>query len=567
MSNDCRTVGKWLCVLGVFLLAGELCRAAESATPRPEAPKPVLVVSVASYQKLIGDLELVGKLADRPEIGTAVEGMLSLATGGKGLMGLDKNRPINLVVQTDGQRFTPYLLVPVSNLEKLLGVVEPLLRQPIAKKDGLYELPLDAGKTLYVQQKGADWAVVVQTAEELATVPEQLPAEVQQKLPAHSSLSVAVLVKNIAPQQRQQWAERLRKDADRELTPRAGETEEDFKLRKWVSEWAVDWLASALDQLEQVRFGMGLDTKAEKLILEIMAQPVPGSSLAEGFRRAGESRSAFAGVLLPDATLTAHAVLEYPTGEFHQVAPLLEMLKVRALQRRPRSHQTPEQAQVQKEITVALFDLVEKTLKSGRADGAFSVVLRPDALTLLAGTYVADAQAVEKLLHRAVEAAQKVHPDEVQRRVKLQAEEVQGVSLHVARVPIPAGAVQRAQWVRLVGEELEVVLGTGQERLYLAMGKEAQATLRKAIQRASEGPQKVVAPLGASLSVKPILAVLAEHGTDTQRNRASQLLEKISSKDHLRLAVESTEGSLQFRIEVERDVLAILAKWAGIQTE
>ncbi len=551
MPKYCQ-IAKWTSLMGMVLLG-------VGGWVQAEPQKPVLVVSVASYQKLMDDLAMLGKLVDRPEIGTALEGMLSLATGGKGLAGLDKNRPLCLVLQTDGQRFTPYLAIPVTQLEKLLGVVEPLLPQPIVKKDGLYELSLEGQRKLYVQAKGQNWAVCVEKAEALATVPDQIPEEAQQKLPAHWTVGVSVLAKNIAPDQRRQWAERLRSEAQRELTPRPGEAEEDFKVRKWLSEWLVDWAASLLDQIEQVQLGLGVDKQTESLIVEMALQPSSGSALAEAVQKAGETKTAFGGVLAPEAALAAHAVLRYPAGEFHQIAPLVEMLKVRALQQRPRPDQTPEQARIQREFAAAMFDLAEKTLKSGRLEGAFSVLLQPDRFTLLAGAYVADGPAVEKLLNHAVAEARKVRPGEVDRYVKLRAEQVQGVHLHVVRIPIPVEVERRDALVRLVGAEAELVIGTGPEAMYLALGKDAQGALRMAIQTDAQGPQQV-APLGARLAIQPVLAVLAEHGDQTQQQKARQVLEKISGKDQLRLAVESAEGRLRFRIEIQRDVLAVMTQ-------
>jgi len=246
------------------------------------------------------------------------------------------------------------------------------------------------------------------------------------------------------------------------------------------------------------------------------------------------------------------------------VAPLVEMLKVRALQQRPRPGQTPEQAQAQRELTTALLDLVEKTLKSGRVEGAFSVLLQPDRFTLLAGAYVADGRALEKLLERLVAEARKERPAEVDRYVKLRAHEVQGVHLHVVRFPVPAEAQRREALIQLIGPEVELVLGTGPETLYVGLGKGAEATLRQAIEKDAQGPQQA-APAQIHLAVKPVLAVLAKHGNQNQQEKARQLLEKMSNKDRLRLAVESAQGRMRLRLEVPRDVLAVLAQAAQQQ--
>lgn len=537
----------WLCILAVVVPAAGT-----------ETQKPVLIISVAGYQKLVDDLGQLGQWGARPELGTALEGIVSLATGGKGLLGLDKTRPVSLVIQTDGRQFIPYLLLPVTDLEKFLSVVEPLLTNPITKKDGIYEVSFERGRKLFLQTRGQQWAVAAETQEALASVPQQISEDLQQKLPEPWTVGISLLTKNIAPEQRRQWAERLRSQAQRELIPRPGETEEDFKVRKWLSEWLADWLASLLDQVETLQIGLGVDNQAEALVAEMALQPVAGSALADAIQQAGQTKTAFAGLLMADATLSGHGVLRYPAGEFHQIAPLVEMLKVRAIQQRPRPDQTPEQAQLQRELRAAIFDLVEKTLKSGRIEGALSVVLQPDQFTLLAGLYVADGKAVEKLIERAVAEARKVRPVEVDQYVKLRAEQFHGVNLHVVRFPLPPEAERRDALLKLIGPEVELVLGTGPESLYMALGKSAESTLRQAIQKDAQGAQPV-APMAAGLAIKPLLAMLAEHGQPDQKEKARQWMEKISGKDRLQLALESCQGRLRLRLQIQRDVLAVLA--------
>ena len=55
--------------------------------------KPIAALAVASYNDLISDVNFVGELVDRPQLGATVEGLLALVTQGKGLAGVDKTRP------------------------------------------------------------------------------------------------------------------------------------------------------------------------------------------------------------------------------------------------------------------------------------------------------------------------------------------------------------------------------------------------------------------------------------------------------------------------------------------
>ena len=82
--------------------------------------KPILVVSLAGYQRIMDDLAFVGKLSDSPDLAKNLEGMITFFTQGQGLAGLDKTKPWGLAASTDGLSFQLLGFIPVTDLKKLL---------------------------------------------------------------------------------------------------------------------------------------------------------------------------------------------------------------------------------------------------------------------------------------------------------------------------------------------------------------------------------------------------------------------------------------------------------------
>ena len=73
--------------------ATALAAPAKDAAPEVAGAKPVAVLSIASYDRIMADVAMFGNLAGNPDLDKNLEGMLKLFTQGQGLDGLDQKRP------------------------------------------------------------------------------------------------------------------------------------------------------------------------------------------------------------------------------------------------------------------------------------------------------------------------------------------------------------------------------------------------------------------------------------------------------------------------------------------
>ena len=146
-------------------------------------------------------------------------------------------------------------------------------------------------------------------------------------------------------------------------------------------------------------------------------------------------------------------------------------------------------AALAKEIVNDLADVLQKTVKSGRSDGAATVMLGTQTATALAGIYVADGSILDKVVRRVVDEIRRANPN-VAAMVKLDADRLKDVRFHVVSIPIPPNANDREKAVRLIGENLEVAVGIGPTAVYLSAGRDALGTLKRAIEASPPRPAR-----------------------------------------------------------------------------
>ena len=115
--------------------------------------KTVAVVGATSYNNLIGDINFIGSLADRPELGQMLQGMIAMFTQGKGLDGIDQSKPWGVILQTDGQQFLPVGCIAVTDINKVLDIVKGFGAQIHDGADGAKQIALPGGQTIHVKER------------------------------------------------------------------------------------------------------------------------------------------------------------------------------------------------------------------------------------------------------------------------------------------------------------------------------------------------------------------------------------------------------------------------------
>ncbi|MEO0530759.1 MAG: hypothetical protein AAF266_09330, partial [Planctomycetota bacterium] len=203
------------------------------ATPEAETDQEVgsglqtvAVAALAGYNPLLEDVDFIGELGGRPATADMVEGMLAFFTGGRGLEGLDKSRPLGVVLQTDGASFTPLACLPVADLTPMLELAENFGFEPIDAGNGVYELELPE-QVIYFQQVG-EWTFVAQNAAALDQAPAD-PGQMLKKLVEQYDLGITLMAQNVPDMYRQIALEQLRQGMEDSLQQEEDESDEDYQ--------------------------------------------------------------------------------------------------------------------------------------------------------------------------------------------------------------------------------------------------------------------------------------------------------------------------------------------------
>jgi hypothetical protein len=526
------------------------------------AAKPLAVVTFSGYDELIGDINYVGRLSDNPNLGKNLEGILGFFTRGRGLAGLDKTRPWGAAVQIDGDKISGCVFLPVTDLDALLEVVK-IFAKGVDQEGDLWRIKTDKD-TLYVKKAG-DWAFVANKVEMLEQVPAD-PMKVIGDLNQQYDVAVRLFADNVPQRYRQEAVNKLRERAQTDLERKPEEKEEEYLVRKIAIEGLRDGLVQVMEEIEQVTIGWALDNTGETSYFDVTASARKGTDLAAKFSHMAAAKTNFSGFTVPGAALTA-SWAGSNTVDQAKVKTVVDAVRKRAFEEIESQGKPEAEQQRAKNLLGQLLDVVQDTVAAGKADGGMSVLADPNAMTFVAGGFVSDGMKLEQVVKQVVEILKNEAPH-VASMVELDADRCQGVNLHRVTVPIPPDADDRDKVVQMIGESLEVIVGMGGEGIYVAAGRDAMQTLKKAIASSAKQSQGAAAPLEIALALHPIAKLVAAVGKENERADAAKvaaILEAAADADHVKLTVTPIERGARLRFELEEGILRLIGKMSTMR--
>jgi len=534
---------------------------------RAAEPKPIAAVAVAGYNDIIGNINYVGSLVNRPQLGAAADGFVSLVTQFKGLTGVDKTRPWGAIVQAGGEEdIVGYVCVPVTDFKAALELLE--LYNTVDAQGEIYKLtPKTGDKTTYVKKHG-DWACFSDKAESLAHIATD-PLSALSNLEKNYIVAGKIFFRNVPESLHQKAIEKFKEGFEREdADKKDDESDAQFAQRKKFRDQFETYAVRVFGDLDEVSFGWALDRKAGNTYVDLNVTAKSGTTTAQELALAAESKTNFAGFRLPDAMFTASIAGVIPPAKQEIALGFIGMVRGKVLGDIEKN--TPEnKREAVKSAAGDVLDLLTKIVKSGRVDAVVTNLISPKAATQLVAIYVADGQLFDKLLHAVVSAIEEDHP-EVAQFIKLDAETVDGHQVHKISIPIPQEAENRDKLVQLIGEKLDIVIAVGKENVYIADGRDAGAKLKKAVEASSKAGAKPVTPVSASLDIKPIAGLVTVIGKPHEQKTAAMVeaeLKKTAGKNHITFTVRPISNGVQVRLEVEQGLVRLAGRLAAMKIE
>lgn len=528
-----------LSTLAVALLLSGASRASA------EDQKPVIVASATSIDRLLADVDKLGEMAESQALTNIVKFSAANFT-----RGIDKTKPAGVLVTTDGLGFRTIGFVPVTDFKAVVAT----FRGEDAG-DGAYEIRLGRNRAFAKQQ--GNWAFLSDNIDSL----ENLPADPEKMLAGQEKeydLCVRALVQNV-PDHMRDLALGALKSGVQQADRLDGETEEEFQARMQTAMAAIDEIIEAIDDTEHVTIGWSVDDKEKKTFVDLNWVAKSGTQTAGKFAAYENSTTRFSGFLVEGAAGKLNVSGKISKEDADQSVAAMKSMRDQVLKQieNEADFDTDEQRAVVKGAFNNVMDALEATLDSGKFDMAASVMLKPEALSFVAGGHVADAAKVEKALKDVVELAkeQPGFPG-----IDFNADSHRGARFHTMAIPVPD-----EEAARFLGKKFDLVFGFDDTSVYVSAGRDAIENLKTAIDASKSAGEKDVAPVELSIAAGPIVDFAASMQPDNQiAGMLADEVAKFKGKDHYRIVLRPIDNGIRYRVEVEHGIINLAGKAIGL---
>lgn len=476
----------WLRLVALAVVVALLSVAAPvRAQEQNKTGGPLLVVNIASVERLLNQAAFAFDTAGRPELAESLGSALGRVND---LKGLKRSQSTGLMVYLNGLSPELVAYVPVDNIDDLMKTVAlgPVTTKKV--EEGRYEISAP-NQTLHVKVQG-EYAFISNEEESLDRDFSD-PAKLTGRLSASYDLAASFKLKTIDPATKDLVLSIMRANTENDLQRRDDEPEGAWKFRKAAGTRNFEVLEQLLKQGEELTIGWTVLPEEKAAAFEIVVIGEPGSEMAAYMNEARGAKSRFANLLKTEHPLVASASWKLDKSAkkfFKEVFTLIE--KDAGVNLNDGIPPTPEENPVG-----GLFRVLHRTVDAGSLDMAAQFVGKPPGpFVLVGGIKIAEAEtlglAVEELLNRV-----KGHSNLTD--VKVNAATHKGVTIHRFQ-PKPKENPDDT----LFGPKPDIYLGSGEDIFWFAIGgDEALPALRKSIDEAAK-------PVGDNVPAIPLQFVM-----------------------------------------------------------
>ncbi len=524
--------------------------AAHTAVAQDDGPQPLLVAWAKSYNELISDIDFIGEASDNPDLGQGLEGLLELVTQGQGLP-IDKEKAWGLTVATNGFDFQILGFLPITDLEEFTQILGAVGQGLEDEGDGVYRIDVQAF-SLYLKEVG-DWTFVSMTPDGFDDVPED-PVELLGGLQNDYDMGVKAYIQNIPEVFRQLALEQIKVGMDENMPRLPDEGDAQFEMRTELMRSQLDSLTTLMEELDEVTFGVTIDTEKELGIIDLIITAVEGSAAAEQMAQASEGKTRFGGFLPEDGTMVGNINAVLSQDDIDQFLGMVEQIRSEIMDQIDGLDVIPDEAirdQV-KELVGEFVDIAQATVESGRLDASVAMT-GEGPFQLMLGMQVAEGDELAKLFEKLVEMAE---TEAGFYGVQLDVDKHEGVRFHTLNVPY-IGGEEGEMLETLFGSDLEVTLGLSEDAAYVCIGADGVETLKAAIDKSVEVADKELPPAHMRMHIGPFLELLSEIDTEDPV-LSSMTLEVPEEDDQVEVIVTNIERGTKIHVEAEKGVLGAL---------
>jgi hypothetical protein len=262
----------WTCGISAVLVA--------LVTLAPASAQEV-VLSVRSYEDLLGDVKYVLKMANLEDRAQQIEGMLALLGAGNQPSGIDTKKPFGIYIREyvdEGAETPMVIFLPVTKPEEFLDLLRQVGMEPGKPDEGIYTLDTPLGISLHLRF-AHDYAYMSPQPENVkGNLPE--PAKFLPAANKKNLIALTARIDQMPAKVKRQMVQDLAVQRIEDALKRDDETEEQYRTRLAVSKALSDVLTMFVEEGKDLSASINVDHKAGAVSVEIQAT-AKGSQLAQ----------------------------------------------------------------------------------------------------------------------------------------------------------------------------------------------------------------------------------------------------------------------------------------------
>ena len=508
---------------------------------------PVIVINVASVQRLLDGAIATFESADRPELSETIGGALDKVND---LKGLSRDQSMGLMIYLSGIVPETVAYFPVSSMDELMKTIE--IGPITPRRVGEDRIEIQTPDRTFYGKVVQDYVFVGTTA---ASIDRSFkdPTRFAARLARSYDIAASINFKSIIPATRDLFVNLLRSNTENNLQRRDREPETAYKIRRAAGMRNVELIEQVVTQGQELTIGMSLSPSERNLTFELVMTAAPGTEFAEYFQEIKGNRSRFAGLLTAEPALSASLAWQLDRSAKKMFTEMVSAVEIQLLKDLGEEALTEAVKGNGSNAVRNLAQVFRATIDTGRFDAIFQSVGEPgESFVLLGGVKVADGptlrEAVADILTRIKEKP-------VIASIRQDVFTHKGVGVH--RIEFKPN---REEDVNLYGSKPMLYVGVGDDALWLAFGGEsAPAEIRRAIDKstASVGEAIVSAPFQMVMNFSKWMNIFdPKKSEEGFAGRARSTFAR--GQDSLRLEALPMDDGLRLRLTLDEAFIRLL---------
>lgn len=504
--------------------------------------KPVAVVAIAPLERVTDDFTYLMRLCGVPQFGALGSMMIKQWSDG-----LDIKRPAGLTVQlVDGQP-VPLAFLPLEDRKSLFRALEAGGQFADDLGNGLYAFDAP-GQTIYAKEQGK-WLFVSRQEEDLKKLPAD-PLALLGDAPKRYDIAVHVNVQALPAELRNGAVEQLREGLERRLAEDSDKSDEEKATAEEMGKASIQQIERLINETDQVTVGVATGSSLQKLQIEVETLFVSGSELAKQSAQLNNLTSDFTGLLIEEAAFTIRSTaLVSDTDKAMAKSNMRSMYSQLETKLDDSGSMPTASKEALKKFAKGMIAIVDKTIDGGKLDGGAAVSLADGKVQAVLGGSVADGAQLEKEVKQLV-ASLGTGPEIP--KFEFNYAKHQNVNLHKVTVPIQT---DDPQMQKVFGNELKLVVGTGDKSFYVALDPNGDALIKSALDRVNGKKSVNVIPGEMVLQTGQVLAFVQSIAPNPVIESISATLEQVDGKDKIKLLTTPIERGMRYQISIDDGVL------------